>query len=152
MNEKEKKAIEDLKELSHYCSIRMLDLEDKNSDIWARFVVDMQIIKNLIEKQQKEIKRLKIKNNDLLRKLRNRIKDVKKLQKYGEYKKEFFTLNKRIEKQEKIINEMAEYIKYRTGSCPLDLEDCEIKFCDSECSMKIINKCWIEYFTKKVGE
>ena len=55
MNEKEKKAIEDLKELSHYCSIRMLDLEDKNSDIWARFVVDMQIIKNLIEKQDKII-------------------------------------------------------------------------------------------------
>lgn len=110
MNEKEKKAIEDLKELSHYCSIRMLDLEDKNSDIWARFVVDMQIIKNLIEKQQKEIKRLKIKNNDLLRKLRNRIKDVKKLQKYGEYKKEFSTLNKRIEKQGEIIDKLAEKI------------------------------------------
>ena len=31
MNEKEKKAIEDLKELSHYCSIRMLDIEDKRS-------------------------------------------------------------------------------------------------------------------------
>ena len=55
MNEKEKKAIEDLKELSHYCSIRMLDIEDKNSDTWANFVVDIQVIKNLIEKQDKII-------------------------------------------------------------------------------------------------
>ena len=55
MNQEEKKATNNLKELSHYCSLRMLDIEDKNSDTWANFVVDIQIVKNLIEKQDKII-------------------------------------------------------------------------------------------------
>lgn len=58
----------------------------------------MQVILNLMQSQQKELEKLKNKNKDLLRKLRNRVKEVKKLAKYSLYKTEFSRLNKEIEK------------------------------------------------------
>lgn len=71
---------------------------------------DAEIILNLIEKQSKEIETLKNNNKDLLRKLRNRVKEVKKLEKYSLYKKEFSTLNKRIEKKEQEIKELKKQL------------------------------------------
>lgn len=115
MTDEEKKAVDKLKRSANY------------------FVMPMHettIILNLIEKQEKEIEKLKTKNSDLLRKLRNRVKDVKKLQKYGAYKKEFSNLNKRIEKQSKMIDLMAEQL-----------------------TSPINGKEWvIKYYEKKVGE
>lgn len=68
----------------------------------------LNIIKNLIQKQQKELKILKDKNKDLLRKLRNRVKEVKKLSQYTLYKKEFSRLNIIIQKQQKEIEQLKE--------------------------------------------
>ena len=61
-------------------------------------------------KKDKEIEKLKNNNKDLLRKLRNRVKEVKKLEKYSLYKKEFATLNKRIEKKEQEIKELKKQL------------------------------------------
>ena len=63
---------------------------------------------------QQQIDKLKKHNDDLLRKLRNRVKEVKKLQKYSTYKSEFSRLNKKIVEQDKIIDLMAEKI-YEEG-------------------------------------
>lgn len=58
--------------------------------------------------------KLKKHNDDLLRKLRNRIKEVKKLQKYSLYKEEFSRLNKQLQNKDKIIDLMAEEFKEKT--------------------------------------
>ena len=54
--------------------------------------------------------KLKKHNDDLLRKLRNRVKEVKKLQKYSLYKEEFSRLNKKLQNKDKIIVLMAEQL------------------------------------------
>lgn len=95
MSEEEKKAIERFKANANYC------ITSKETT---------KIILNLIEKQSKEIETLKNNNKDLLRKLRNRVKEVKKLEKYSLYKKEFSTLNKRIEKKEQEIKELKKQL------------------------------------------
>ena len=61
-----------------------------------------------LEKKDKEIEKLKKDNKELLRKLRNRVKEVNKLTKYSLYKKEFSTLNKQLEKKDKIIDLIVE--------------------------------------------
>ena len=63
-----------------------------------------------LEKKDKEIEKLKKDNKELLRKLRNRVKEVNKLTKYSLYKKEFSTLNKQLQNKDKVINEMAKTI------------------------------------------
>lgn len=70
----------------------------------------IETVLNLLEKKDKEISKLKNNNKELLRKLRNRVKEVKKLTKYSLYKKEFSTLNKQLQKKDKMIDEMAEII------------------------------------------
>ena len=72
---------------------------------------DLTIAQHIIQKQQEKIKKLQHKNENLLRKLRNRIKEVKKLSKYSLYKEEFSRLNAIIKKKDKQIDLMAEYIK-----------------------------------------
>lgn len=57
---------------------------------------------------QQQIDKLKKHNYDLLRKLKNRVKEVKKLEKYSLYKKEFSRLNKQLQNKDKIIDLMAE--------------------------------------------
>lgn len=54
--------------------------------------------------------KLKKHNDDLLRKLRNRVKEVKKLEKYSLYKEEFSKLNKQLQNKDKIIDLMAERV------------------------------------------
>lgn len=140
-----------IKELNE---IRELVEEDlKYDDYEASVILDqidlkaLIIVLNLLEKQQKEIETLKNNNKDLLRKLRNRVKEVKKLEKYSLYKKEFATLNKRIEKKDKIINEMSKYIR----ACDIDEDICKT---DTECisdNLKCEN-CIIDYFTNKVDK
>lgn len=65
---------------------------------------ELLIAQQIIKKQQEEIEKLKDNNKKLLRKLRNRVKEVKKLEKYSLYKTEFSNLNKQIEKKDKIID------------------------------------------------
>lgn len=59
---------------------------------------------------QQQIDKLKKHNDELLRKLRNRVKEVKKLQKYSLYKEEFSKLNKQLQNKDKIIDLMAEQL------------------------------------------
>ncbi len=59
---------------------------------------------------QIQIYKLKKHNNDLLRKLRNRVKEAKKLEKYSLYKKEFSRLNKQLQNKDPIIDLMAKVI------------------------------------------
>lgn len=69
-----------------------------------------------IEVKNKEIDKLKAENKDLLRKLRNRVKQVKKLEKYSLYKSEFSRLNKQLKQKDKQIDLMAfnlaDYVMY----------------------------------------
>lgn len=59
---------------------------------------------------QQQIDKLKKHNDDLLRKLMNRVKEVKKLQKYSLYKEEFSRLNKQLQNKDKIIDLMSEQL------------------------------------------
>lgn len=149
MSEEEKKELNNL--------ICMLEMHHIDSSILFK-------MKNLIQSQQKEIfvkehinesfklminerdkkivemsnciDKLKSKNKELLRKLRNRVKEVKKLTKYSLYKKEFSRLNKQLEKKDTIIDLMAKHLeKYSTNFLELygaNMND------------------WKQYFEKKV--
>ena len=115
MNEEEKKAIKVLKinpeiiaDLDEELLYKMFEFEGqsiKELKKWA-----YKIVLNLITKLQKENEELRDKKQDLLRKLRNRVKEVKKLAKYSLYKKEFSRLNKTIKEKDKQIDLMAEKI------------------------------------------
>lgn len=79
--------------------------------------INVEVLKtvlSILEEKDKQIDKLKKHNDDLLRKLRNRVKDVKKLQKYSLYKKEFSRLNKQVQNKDKIIDLMAEEFKEKT--------------------------------------
>lgn len=76
---------------------------------------------NLIQKQEKTINKLKRHNKELLRKLRNRVKEVKKLTKYSFYKKEFATLNKKLKEKNKQIDLMAQCIDIELSSLRLSI-------------------------------
>lgn len=148
MTDEEKEAIEDLKQI-----VRDKDKYIKNHD-WVGIAIfdNISTILNLIQKQQREIEKLKKHNKDLLRKLRNRVKEVKKLIKYSSYKKEFATLNKQLKKKDKTISEMAIFISN------LDVDEDfaknqKEKYCKEmqEVPIDICEKCIINYF-KKIEE
>lgn len=102
MTEEEKKAIEYLnKDLKKADMLEMTVHTDNES---------LRTALNLIKSQQEEIEKLRNNNKRLLKKLRNRVKEVKKLTKYSLYKKEFSRLNKEIEKKDKIIDEMSDML------------------------------------------
>lgn len=71
---------------------------------------ELSIAKTELEKKEAEIDKLRNTNKDLLKKLRNRVKEVKKLTRYSLYKKEFARLNKQLEKKNKVIDLMAEQL------------------------------------------
>ncbi len=106
MTEEEKEAIKQLKSWRNYIVINKEKVNKANDiEFYLRTTL------NLIQKQQAELDKLKNKNKELLRKLRNRVKEVKKLKKYSLYKKEFTKLNREIEKKDKIIDLMAKSFK-----------------------------------------
>lgn len=98
MNEKEKKQIKDFE---YWVNTN----NEKGVCSIPDYICNRVL--NLIDKQNKELNKLKSKNKELLRKLRNRVKENNKLIKYSNYKKEFSTLNKQIDKQNKVIEEMS---------------------------------------------
>ena len=93
MNEKEIMSEEAFKEL-----INNLEIVEKLTPYGRK------AIKYWVNKLQKENEKLKYKNKDLLRKLRNRVKEVKKLTKYSQYKKEFSRLNQIIKEKDNQID------------------------------------------------
>lgn len=129
MTEAEKQAIE---RINNFKSIKVLygKIYAMHTEQLEQLQKDIETAIKLIEKQQAEIEKLRNNNKNILRKLRNRVKEVKNLTKYSLYKKEFATLNKHIEKRDKIIDLMAEQLKTPVNS-----------------------KEWvIEYYTKEVEE
>lgn len=148
MTEEDKKAIEYIEgfiglfyEYPNPTGVLVQDYEVKN----------FETILNLIKSQQEEIEKLKNKNKDLLRKLRNRVKEVKKLIKYSSYKKEFSRLNRELEKKNKIIDIMAEFIDENIDDCLLNIlnidEPCENYVGKNK---KLCKYCIKQYFKIKV--
>lgn len=112
---------------------------------------DVKTILSMLEEKYKEIDKLKKHNDDLLRKLRNRVKEVKKLQKYSLYKKEFSRLNKQLQNKDKIIDLMSEEIsKNILNTCPLEDYNYDLD-CENKCNDNY-KECWKQYFENKAKE
>lgn len=94
--------------------------------------------------------KLKKHNDDLLRKLRNRVKEVKKLEKYSLYKEEFSKLNKQLQNKDKIIDLMAEHISNITD-CPFESKGKYLD-CERMCDVRTDKECWKQYFENKAKE
>lgn len=126
MSEEDKKAIERCKELiktEHSCWIgisnqlaiekllnimqlqqEQIDLDNETEIALNNKIIDLEIV----------IEKLSNNNKRLLKKLRNRVKEVKKLTKYSLYKKEFSRLNENIELKKVRISDLQnenEYLK-----------------------------------------
>ena len=134
-------------------------LENTELDINTIYNVDLYTyniaVKNvlsMLEEKDKQIEKLKKHNDRLLKKLRNRVKDVKKLQKYSLYKKEFSGLNKQLQNKEKIINLMANHI------ATSDSDLCEYLDITTKCKYyagdngKTCDNCIKQYFENKAKE
>ena len=151
LNELEKKDNK-IKELESRC--RNLDKEAQSyfEELMGDSTLKNRTIKQLnleLEKKEAEIDKLRNSNKDLLRKLRNRVKEVKKLTRYSLYKKEFARLNKQLEKKDKVIDLLADDLRYYEGMQQDQLfciDTCGGKMCDEEHCKERIK----EYFYKKV--
>lgn len=90
----------------------------KNGDIFAMQLtadldtdsIAIEKVLSMLEEKDKQIHKLKKHNDRLLKKLRNRVKEVKKLEKYSLYKEEFSRLNKQLLDKDKIIDLMTERV------------------------------------------
>nr|DAO80871.1 MAG TPA: hypothetical protein [Caudoviricetes sp.] len=144
-------AIERLKKLDH-----LLDdvystglVEDEERNIYQDAI---ETVLPMLEEKDKEIDKLKKHNDDLLRKLRNRVKQVKKLEKYSLYKEEFSRLNKQLQNKAQIIDLMSEAINNNDIDedicrCMGQKENCN-EFEDKEkCT-----ECIKQYFENKAKE
>lgn len=87
------------------------EIIEKDESDFANFckghIDDIQAVLNELEKKEAEIDKLRNTNKDLLKKLRNRVKEVKSLTRYSLYKKEFARLNKQLKKKDTVIDLMA---------------------------------------------
>ena len=130
----------------------------KNGDIFAiQLTADLdtdsiaiETVLSMLEKKDKQIDKLKKHNDELLRKLRNRVKEVKKLEKYSLYKEEFSRLNKQLQNKDKIIDLTAEYISNITD-CPFESEGKYLD-CEKMCDVRTDKECWKQYFENKAKE
>ena len=130
----------------------------KNGDIFAMQLtadldtdsIAIEKVLTMLEEKDKQIDKLKKHNDDLLRKLRNRVKEVKKLEKYSLYKEEFSRLNKQLQNKDKIIDLTAEYISNITD-CPFESEG-EYLDCEKMCDVRTDKECWKQYFENKAKE
>ena len=141
-------AIEKIKWSIHINELSK-DINGSNTSINVEV---LETVLSMLEGKDKEIDKLKKHNDELLRKLRNRVKEVKKLEKYSLYKKEFSKLNKQLQNKDKIIDLMAEFIE---DELTVD-EFCTKEGCyadnyiDGHCE-KCLN-CIKQYFENKVKE
>ena len=142
-------AIERLKKLDYLLddvySTGLVEDEERN-----KYQDAIETVLPMLEEKDKQIDKLKKHNDDLLRKLRDRVKDVKKLQKYSLYKKEFSRLNKQLQNKDKIIDLTAEYISNITD-CPFESEGKYLD-CEKMCDVRTDKECWKQYFENKVKE
>ena len=111
---------------------------------------ELDKLKEQLKEKDKIIDKLKKHNYDLLRKLKNRVKEVKKLEKYSLYKEEFSRLNKQLLNKDKIIDLTAEYISNITD-CPFESEGKYLD-CEKMCDVRTDKECWKQYFENKAKE
>lgn len=138
---------------------RLKFLADKGDECWLGLsnVEAIKDVLNELEKKEAEIDKLRNTNKNLLKKLRNRVKEVKKLTRYSLYKKEFTRLNKQLEKKEKVIDLMAEYIHNTSNGEIYDIvckEECENRNCIFAIGDNKEQEidCIKQYFYKKAEE
>ena len=144
MTDKEKKKILEISKrigykVGTYCN-------DEEVEVFEKLLKDYKYKNNLIEKQQEEIENLK-----------NRIKHQdKEMTKAVDYT---FELNKEIEKQDKIIDELAFVVsQMETGIKTIIIQEqkkyCEFIKSDEDCCWKTdkaCTDCIKEYFKNKVN-
>ena len=142
-------AIERLKKLDYLLddvySTGLVEDEERN-----KYQDAIETVLPMLEEKDKQIDKLKKHNDDLLRKLRNRVKDVKKLQKYSLYKEEFSRLNQQLQSKDKIIDLMEEYIS-NIADCPFESEGKYLD-CEKMCDVRTDKECWKQYFKNKAKE
>ena len=132
-------------------SIQINELtKDINGSNTSINVEVLETVLFMLEEKDKEIDKLKKHNDELLRKLRNRVKEVKKLEKYSLYKEEFSRLNKQLQNKDKIIDLTAEYISNITD-CPFESEGKYLD-CEKMCDVRTDKECWKQYFENKAKE
>ena len=125
-------------------------LENKTKGELILFINELQ---DMLKEKDKKIEKLRNNNKDLLRKLRNRIKEVKKLER-KDYKsivtKQGKTLEERAEqlkKKDKIIDLMAN--SFAEGG--FYNEHCQTLI-DNETCPNDCDKCVKQYFERKVRD
>ena len=142
-------AIERLKKLDYLLddvySTGLVEDEERN-----KYQDAIETVLPMLEEKDKQIDKLKKHNDELLRKLRNRVKEVKKLEKYSLYKEEFSRLNKQLQNKDKIIDLTAEYISNITD-CPFESEGKYLD-CEKMCDVRTDKECWKQYFENKAKE
>ena len=142
--------LEGLKKSNEAC-IKSSKIEDTPfTTIWKRQNEAIETVLSMLEEKDKQIDKLKKHNDELLRKLRNRVKEVKKLEKYSLYKEEFSRLNKQLQNKDKIIDLTAEYISNITD-CPFESEGKYLD-CEKMCDVRTDKECWKQYFENKAKE
>ena len=87
----------------------LLGKSEKNIGIPV-YISELETVLSMLEEKDKQIDKLNKNNDELLRNLRNRVKEDKKLEKYSLYKEEFSRLNKQLQNKDKIIDLMAEQL------------------------------------------
>ncbi|CDB32128.1 unknown [Clostridium sp. CAG:575] len=116
------------------------------------YISDLKNVLSMLEEKDKEIDKLKKHNDDLLRKLRNRVKQVKKLEKYSLYKEEFSRLNKQLQNKDKIIDLMSEAI----NNNDIDEDICrrmgQKENCNEFEDKEKCTECIKQYFENKAKE
>ena len=142
-------AIERLKKLDYLLddvySTGLVEDEERN-----KYQDAIETVLPMLEEKDKQIDKLKKHNDELLRKLRNRVKEVKKLEKYSLYKEEFSRLNKQLQNKDKIIDLTAEYISNITD-CPFESEGKYLD-CEKMCDVRTNKEFWKQYFENKAKE
>ena len=103
-----KKHIKYFEEQIKFIEATDCDYYDEELELYQNRVKQFNTVLSMLKEKDKQIDKLKKHNDELLRKLRNRVKEVKKLEKYSLYKKEFSRLNKQLQNKDKIIDLMAE--------------------------------------------
>lgn len=140
-----KKHIKYFEEQIKFIEATDCDYYDKELELYQNRVKPFNTVLFMLKEKDKQIDKLKKHNDDLLRKLRNRVKEVKKLQKYSLYKEEFSRLNKQLQNKDKIIDLMAERLRYYNGMQQKQ-EFC-IDICEGkECNIKKCKERIKQYF------
>ncbi|MCI5588835.1 MAG: hypothetical protein MR384_13290 [Lachnospiraceae bacterium] len=137
-----KKHIKYFEEQIKFIEATDCDYYDEELELYQNRVKQFKTVLSMLEEKDKEIDKLKKHNDELLRKLRNRVKEVKKLEKYSLYKEEFSKLNKQLQNKDKQIDLMSEQL---AGLTIFDIDKAEPLILGDKDDVK-------QYFEEKAKE